>query len=641
MQQCRLCLGQDRELVDIFITQRQEVENAAAPLHVRLQECLHLDILQNDNLPRWICRQCLDRVDDFTRFRERCLENERALREANTQQTLGDSQKPRENVNSIYDLDTSDDEDDDDEPEIVVVNPMRDYESSNQSLQNGMCDDAGDEEPPEENDDLFQPATNDAQHPSAAETMNTSAADAHAEEELDGSGDAEEEDDEEDEMISVYPAGTASNGLERPTEGQSRNDRAHEAVQKTTVFTCKYCDVAFAASAACQLHEMQDHDLLAPYACHLCNYRTAIRLSLIAHLREIHSIPRPYICVQCGKGFVRRSDLKKHTFVHTGVRPYACQQCGKSFSRNTNLTKHMRIHLGVKPHSCNSCPRTFVNKADLVRHRNVHLSTRTAFTCAWCGNAYARKDNLQHHEVNCSSRRHATSAPPLLPPQVNENHLFAYGGLNSDPSIGQMASGPPQHSAEPTTTMDRSKGMDSTLNASATLASFANIIPMQMMGESATGVGVPGARTGAEMPPSNKVYDCPSCPKRFLSKATLRKHQQTHPQRPDPGYECPQCQKHLPGKRELERHLMTHLDHKPFACKTCGKRFLWKDKLQRHERIHRETRHFGCPNCGATFQRRTALATHLKIDCTASLIGREQRLTNDAPYLLPPHSMLP
>ncbi|KAL9708388.1 hypothetical protein quinque_011906 [Culex quinquefasciatus] len=128
---------------------------------------------------------------------------------------------------------------------------------------------------------------------------------------------------------------------------------------KKLVHMCRYCDVAFALPNACYLHETQDHDILAPYGCQFCEFKTANRNMLITHIRDLHGIDRPYICIQCNKGFHRRSDLKKHTFVHSGVRPFSCDECGKSFSRNTNLTKHLRIHSGFKPHKCkfNNCSR--------------------------------------------------------------------------------------------------------------------------------------------------------------------------------------------------------------------------------------------------------------------------------------------
>ncbi|XP_017121299.1 zinc finger protein 271 [Drosophila elegans] len=173
---------------------------------------------------------------------------------------------------------------------------------------------------------------------------------------------------------------------------------AHSAVaQPKRAFLCQYCDLGFTLPSDCQEHERVAHDPSAPYCCTYCNLRLVTRPALISHIRTLHDPERPYVCAHCRKGFVRRSDLKKHTIVHTGVRPFTCNVCSKSFSRNTNLTKHMRIHSGVKPFVCQQCPRSFQTAVEMMRHTRSHGEVKP-FQCGRCPYSFSRKDKLMAHQ---------------------------------------------------------------------------------------------------------------------------------------------------------------------------------------------------------------------------------------------------
>lgn len=41
-------------------------------------------------------------------------------------------------------------------------------------------------------------------------------------------------------------------------------------------------------------------------------------MTLIFHIKQKHNLEKPHLCTQCNKAFNRRSDLRKHTFVHAG-----------------------------------------------------------------------------------------------------------------------------------------------------------------------------------------------------------------------------------------------------------------------------------------------------------------------------------
>ncbi|EDW88533.1 zinc finger protein 436 [Drosophila yakuba] len=241
-------------------------------------------------------------------------------------------------------------------------------------------------------------------------------------ENFDDDDDEEEEDyDEEDEED-----GQNGDDVDMPLG----MDAAQMAAQKTVAtnanttearpkraFLCQYCDLGFTLPADCQEHERTAHDPNAPYCCTYCNLKLVTRPALISHIKTLHDPERPYVCAHCRKGFVRRSDLKKHTIVHTGVRPYTCNVCSKSFSRNTNLTKHMRIHSGVKPFVCQQCPRSFQTAVEMMRHTRSHGEVK-AFQCGRCPYSFSRKDKLLAHQQvhtrrDVEQQQHMGLIPPM------------------------------------------------------------------------------------------------------------------------------------------------------------------------------------------------------------------------------------
>lgn len=84
------------------------------------------------------------------------------------------------------------------------------------------------------------------------------------------------------------------------------------------VSMCKYCDHAFTDVTDCQAHELNAHDKDQPYHCGTCYMGFADRVLYSAHLKSVHKNDKPYNCPQCYRTFARRSDLRKHTIVHTG-----------------------------------------------------------------------------------------------------------------------------------------------------------------------------------------------------------------------------------------------------------------------------------------------------------------------------------
>lgn len=413
---------------------------------------------------------------------------------------------------------------------------------------------------------------------------------------------------EEDVVMVVDPT-----ALDYESEGESENPASdnenaepNDNYGGKNVSMCRYCDHAFTDKVECGEHEINAHNSDVPYACSLCNMQFADRLQYSAHLKGVHQNDKPYNCPQCERTFARRSDLRKHTVVHTGIKPYTCTVCSKSFSRNTNLSKHMRIHSGQKPFVCSKCPKTFFSKGDLTRHTVIH-SDQKPFHCNFCSLTFGRKDKLLKHEKRHFPQENSEDKSQEL--QIMRDNLGEYYPLKTE---------------NPDETFESEENMVISVdpfNHSDSIIKSESITDLEMNSDLSkladTSLEPPGAIppipahiTGDSFDDGGKRYACDSCPKTFSNPENMRYHHATHSGvRP---HVCSLCSKSFIRKRELDRHFATHTGMKPFKCGKCSKSFGRKDKLVRHMRIHDVNKEHTCTVCQATFNRRDGLLQHLK-----------------------------
>ncbi|XP_034100069.1 zinc finger protein 436 [Drosophila albomicans] len=379
----------------------------------------------------------------------------------------------------------------------------------------------------------------------------------------DGDADGEEEDwyddDEEeaqneaDEDADVeMPLGMDATQMALMQAHQTVDALAQANAHPKSAFLCQYCDLAFTLQPDCQQHELSAHDPSVPYCCNYCQLRLATRPGLIAHIRELHDAERPYVCAHCNKGFVRRSDLKKHTIVHTGVRPFSCNVCSKSFSRNTNLTKHLRIHSSVKPFVCQKCPRSFQTPLELMKHTRSHSEVKP-FQCGRCAASFTRRDKLLMHQQVHTKR------------DAEQQQQNARLQMSMAPEQLQMPLHPYVETEQqlPYAYQQQLQGQQQ---------------PQQLQPQPLQ----------PQLQPKSR-----STPKLTRS------------------FRCDVCDKGFQRERDLQRHRALHMDTL-FACKLCGQGFNRREQLQRHE-LEAHGPSYTCSICCITFLHQTELETHLKV----------------------------
>ncbi|XP_026743964.1 zinc finger protein 551-like isoform X2 [Trichoplusia ni] len=137
---------------------------------------------------------------------------------------------------------------------------------------------------------------------------------------------------------------------------------------------CGYCDEKFMDSVQRTNHEVKVHGIQMPkFECKACGKSFDSQRSLNNHVNHFHLLLRPHICPECGKGFYKKNELKRHSVKHTGLREFQCKVCFKWYGSKRSLTAHSKLHEDRIVLACEYCPKTFKNKNGLVHHiRSQH-----------------------------------------------------------------------------------------------------------------------------------------------------------------------------------------------------------------------------------------------------------------------------
>ncbi|KAE8632294.1 hypothetical protein XENTR_v10001508 [Xenopus tropicalis] len=212
----------------------------------------------------------------------------------------------------------------------------------------------------------------------------------------------------------------------------------HQDDPGINLLQCEFCDKQFNYSCQLSLHMSSHHDKKF-YQCDQCGKELSTLKKLHDHI-AYHSDARPHKCRLCDKAYKVKNDLTQHIRVKhleasNGKPPLLqlCEFCGQA-------VKHYKSHKifcsGIKKFKCDFCVQSFHRISELKRHTWTHTG-ELPYRCKICGKGCRHPSNMKKHirtvhkadmrvQINrehasprfCKNRRPPTKLPGQILPQT-------------------------------------------------------------------------------------------------------------------------------------------------------------------------------------------------------------------------------
>ncbi|XP_063313336.1 zinc finger and BTB domain-containing protein 49-like [Pelobates fuscus] len=172
----------------------------------------------------------------------------------------------------------------------------------------------------------------------------------------------------------------------------------HQDDPGVNLLHCNYCEKQFNYSCQLALHQSSHLDKKF-YQCEQCGKELSTLKKLHDHI-AYHSDARPHKCRLCDKAYKVKNDLTQHVRVKhieaaNGKPPLLqlCEFCGQA-------VKHYKSHKifcsGVKKFKCDFCVQSFHRISELKRHTWTHTG-ELPYRCKICGKGCRHPSNMKKH----------------------------------------------------------------------------------------------------------------------------------------------------------------------------------------------------------------------------------------------------
>ncbi|XP_055614093.1 zinc finger protein 658B-like isoform X2 [Uranotaenia lowii] len=611
---CRLCLGKEAKLTRKFRDEMNETTDEG--LLKKILDCTTVKITVKSNYPGSICAICEYKLTEYSRFREKCIENDALLR------TLLDFDEP----NSSNDDKLSSTESVSDSIELIEYTEADELKEMEMQMY-GSSDETNQSQA--ESEPVAEPPNTSTSEPEKTITVSIPSTlkitKVVSQADVSGKATAEKsaEPVKEKPKISLVPLSALAAPPRVPSPVPASISPVVPTILSVTSGGMVSPDIDEASEPGSSIGRSKD-----PASDDSADSSAG------------NTSGEPFECTFCNRPFRNNYTLKRHMNLHTAENLYTCEYCNKKFNDRSNWRIHLRSHTGDNLLRCAVCFKTFISPSTLKYHLRSHRKMKV-FECKLCMETASTYEDLAHHVVD----KHGDVRLDDLTKAVEDGVIagdFLKIEMDSE-DTNMEASAPPAAVADSGTTNDAVKIKEEPMDQDVVLikeepmddeiSETAGSNAMEQLTEI-----VPS--TGEEAPPVI-LFRCDYCMKIFKYLYELRVHMKLHNGTKDttPVEVTPAAPAQktttvkivsLDGAKKAQppakkpRHPSIDEDVGELAnaplpahkCNKCDKRFRTEELLKVHVDTHQQDddveQSRSCKMCFKTFKCELNLVAHMK-----------------------------